>query len=222
MDNKDITNARKLTKIDLTKYYFGQRRLLTARPIQAPFRYAANQSSISPNWTNPHPNRKISIGENEALKLASRVIPIPVKLRYYAPCLRWYVLRLSDKCFPATRHVEPVLINDSQTGKGLVALWQTPGLKRCAHGYLIGWRQHRIFIKTLARRDGVERLQQFLQVHLRKTSLPTTPRSFVKLICQWYGRLWMGIDAREPVLGKYKDELTVDCHGQPSHHAHRF
>ena len=48
------------------------------------------------------------------------------------------------------------LINDSQTGQGLVALYDTPGLEDASG--LLDWLED----NTAARRDGVEQLQQFL------------------------------------------------------------
>lgn len=116
-----------------------------------------------------------------------------------------------------TRHVERAQLTDSQTGKALVTLYDTPGLEDASG--LMDWLEE----NTASRRDGIERLQQFLaadiaQVHAITTNYTTSDTDNfddysqeAKVIRQLLASdmaIYV-VDAREPVLGKYKDELAI-------------
>ena len=123
-----------------------------------------------------------------------------------------------------TRHVERAQITDSQTGDVLVALYDTPGLEDASG--LMDWLED----NTASRRDGIERLQQFLASESAQGSNSThyendrdegTRFSYedsfadysqeAKVIRQLLASdmaIYV-VDAREPVLGKYKDELAI-------------
>lgn len=76
----------------------------------------------------------------------------------------------------------------------------TPPVWKTRAGCWIGWKRN-----TSSRVDGIERLQQFLDS-------PEAAGDFNQeascASCQSDMALY-GVDAREPVLNKYKDELTV-------------
>lgn len=111
-----------------------------------------------------------------------------------------------------TRHVERAIISDSQTGEALVALYDTPGLEDASG--LMDWLED----NTASRRDGIERLQQFLANDIAKGGDERVSSSNfedysqeAKVIRQVLASdmAVYVIDAREPVLGKYKDELAI-------------
>ncbi len=111
-----------------------------------------------------------------------------------------------------TRHVERAALTDSVTGETLVLLYDTPGLED-ASGVMDWLEDH-----TASRRDGIERLQHFLAAEVATSqneySDPFNRDDFsqeAKVIRQLLASdmaIYV-IDAREPVLGKYKDELTI-------------
>ena len=115
-----------------------------------------------------------------------------------------------------TRHVERAQLTDSQTGEALVSLYDTPGLEDASG--LMDWLED----NTASRRDGIERLQQFLAADIAQSNdqgSSTTSRDDdfsdysqeAKVIRQLLASdmaIYV-IDAREPVLGKYKDELAI-------------
>ncbi|PNK59645.1 DUF3482 domain-containing protein [Psychrobacter sp. FDAARGOS_221] len=111
-----------------------------------------------------------------------------------------------------TRHVERAVISDSQTDEALVALFDTPGLEDASG--LMDWLED----NTASRRDGIERLQQFLASDLAKSEAQGGTSNHLddysqeaKVIRQLLASdmaIYV-IDAREPVLGKYKDELAI-------------
>lgn len=124
-----------------------------------------------------------------------------------------------------TRHVEQAQLTDSQTGEVLVALYDTPGLEDASG--LMDWLED----NTASRRDGIERLQQFLVANLAQSngsgishsrrSSKDSPHGYdsqnydysqeAKVIRQLLASdmaIYV-VDAREPVLGKYKDELAI-------------
>lgn len=115
-----------------------------------------------------------------------------------------------------TRHVERAQLTDSQTGEVLVMLYDTPGLEDASG--LMDWLED----NTASRRDGIERLQQFLAADIASgdkgtDSLDNNGYSFgdysqeAKVIRQLLASdmaIYV-VDAREPVLGKYKDELAI-------------
>lgn len=112
-----------------------------------------------------------------------------------------------------TRHVERAALTDSVTGETLVLLYDTPGLEDASG--VMDWLED----NTASRRDGIERLQQFLAADVAKSfddtaSLDSHYIDFsqeAKVIRQLLASdmaIYV-IDAREPVLAKYKDELTI-------------
>ena len=115
-----------------------------------------------------------------------------------------------------TRHVERAQLSDSQTGENLVTLYDTPGLEDASG--LMDWLED----NTASRRDGIERLQQFLAADVAKGSDAVAVygdqddyhdnySQEAKVIRQLLASdmaIYV-IDAREPILGKYKDELAI-------------
>ncbi|MGO1686874.1 MAG: DUF3482 domain-containing protein [Psychrobacter sp.] len=116
-----------------------------------------------------------------------------------------------------TRHVEQAQLTDSQTGEVLVTLYDTPGLEDASG--LMDWLED----NTASRRDGIDRLQQFLAADIAQGSDSSTSKHQLqdlqkydysqeaKVIRQLLASdmaIYV-VDAREPVLGKYKDELAI-------------
>ena len=109
-----------------------------------------------------------------------------------------------------TRHVEQAQLTDSRTGEVLVALYDTPGLEDASG--LMDWLED----NTASRRDGIERLQQFLAADVAQGADSGVLDSYdysqeAKVIRQLLtsDMAIYVVDAREPVLGKYKDELAI-------------
>ena len=98
-----------------------------------------------------------------------------------------------------TRHVEEALIHDGATP--LVKLYDTPGLEDA--GGVLDWLESH----TPARLDGIERLQLFLDSDVAAGTFNQEAKVLRQLLHSDMA-LYV-VDAREPVLGKYKDELTV-------------
>ena len=98
-----------------------------------------------------------------------------------------------------TRHVEVAEI--THQGQTLVKLFDTPGLED-AGGVLDWLEQH-----TSSRSDGIERLQQLLQADVAHHEFSQEAKVLRQVLASDVS-LYV-IDAREPVLAKYKDELTV-------------
>lgn len=116
-----------------------------------------------------------------------------------------------------TRHVERAQLTHSQTGEVLVTLYDTPGLEDASG--LMDWLED----NTASRRDGIERLQQFLAADIAKGAEGLNDfenddfeseqdySQEAKVIRQLLASdmaIYV-VDAREPVLGKYKDELAI-------------
>ncbi|MGP5435049.1 DUF3482 domain-containing protein [Psychrobacter alimentarius] len=114
-----------------------------------------------------------------------------------------------------TRHVERAQLTDSQTGEVLVTLYDTPGLEDASG--LMDWLEE----NTASRRDGIERLQQFLAADIAQASDDGVAYGYdaqgydysqeAKVVRQLLASdmaIYV-VDAREPVLGKYKDELAI-------------
>lgn len=112
-----------------------------------------------------------------------------------------------------TRHVERAALTDSATGETLVLLYDTPGLEDATG--LMDWLED----NTASRRDGIDRLQQFLAADVAKSFDDSSNFDIdhidfsqeAKVIRQLLASdmaIYV-IDAREPVLAKYKDELTI-------------
>lgn len=98
-----------------------------------------------------------------------------------------------------TRHVEEALISDGSTP--LLKLYDTPGLEDA--GGLLDWLES----ETSAQRDGIERLKIFLESPVAQNEFSQEAKVLRQLLAS-DAALYV-IDAREPVLPKYKDELTV-------------
>lgn len=162
---------------------------------------------------------KTTLASGEALKLAVVGHTNTGKTSILRTLLRdMYFGEVKNEA-ATTRHVEQALISDSQTGQALVALYDTPGLEDASG--LMDWLED----NTASRRDGIERLQQFLASDVANSNVNGTQdiesvpevigvedfSQEAKVIRQLLASdmAVYVIDAREPVLGKYKDELTV-------------
>lgn len=108
-----------------------------------------------------------------------------------------------------TRHVEQAKLTDSQTGEVLVVLYDTPGLEDASG--LMDWLED----NTASRRDGIERLQQFLAADIAQGGDALNSNEDYSQEAKVIRQLLASdmaiyvVDAREPVLGKYKDELAI-------------
>lgn len=98
-----------------------------------------------------------------------------------------------------TRHVEEALIADQ--GQTLVKLYDTPGLEDA--GGILDWLEEHTGNKA----DGIERLHAFLASPAAENEFAQEAKVLRQLL-QSDMALYV-TDAREPVLSKYKDELTV-------------
>ena len=153
--------------------------------------------------------RKTTVSEGEPLKLAVVGHTNTGKTSLLRTLLRdMYFGEVKNEA-ATTRHVERALIKDSQTGENLVALFDTPGLEDASG--LMDWLED----NTASRRDGIERLQQFLASDIAQGGeLSSDLEDYsqeAKVIRQLLSSdmaIYV-IDAREPVLGKYKDELAI-------------
>lgn len=151
---------------------------------------------------SPEPNtRKVNLAENEPLKLAVVGHTNTGKTSLLRTLLRDVYFGEVKNAPATTRHVEKAMISDSQTGESLVALYDTPGLEDASG--LLDWLED----NTARRRDGVERLQQFLASPLASEDYSQEAKVIRQLLAS--DMAIYVIDAREPVLGKYKDELAV-------------
>ncbi|WP_440453288.1 DUF3482 domain-containing protein [Psychrobacter sp. ASPA161_9] len=108
-----------------------------------------------------------------------------------------------------TRHVERAQLTDNQTGEVLVTLYDTPGLEDASG--LMDWLED----NTASRRDGIERLQQFLAADnaqggdtLGSSEDYSQEAKVIRQLLASDMAIYV-VDARESVLGKYKDELTI-------------
>ena len=165
----------------------------------------------APSNTTP----KKTVASGEALKLAVVGHTNTGKTSILRTLLR-------DVCFgevkneaATTRHVERAQLTDSQTGEVLVTLYDTPGLEDASG--LMDWLED----NTASRRDGIERLQQFLAADIAQGVDSNVSDNYgsqdydysqeAKVIRQLLASdmaIYV-VDAREPVLGKYKDELAI-------------
>ena len=98
-----------------------------------------------------------------------------------------------------TRHVEEAIINDG--AEALVKLYDTPGLEDA--GGVLDWLEN----ETSGKQDGIERVTHFLAADVAQTEFAQEAKVLRQLLASDMA-LYV-IDAREPVLPKYKDELTV-------------
>lgn len=98
-----------------------------------------------------------------------------------------------------TRHVESATIySDHQP---LIHLYDTPGLEDASG--ILDWLEQ----ETATHYDGIERLQQFLANPIAQTEFSQEAKVLKQLLVS-DAALYV-IDAREPVLARYKDELTI-------------
>lgn len=171
-------------------------------------------STITSTNTNPATDVEQSESTNKvAFKPSTLADGQPLKLAVvgHTNTGKTSILRtlLRDKYFgevknaPATtRHVERAVISHSETEQALVSLFDTPGLEDASG--VMDWLED----NTASRRDGIERLEQFL------ANVPTMDEDYsqeAKVIKQLLGSdmaIYV-VDAREPVLARYKDELTI-------------
>lgn len=159
-----------------------------------------NKNELAPFEPSQAP-QKVSIGENEPLKLAVVGHTNTGKTSILRTLLRDVYFGEVKNAPATTRHVEKAVISDSQTGQALVALYDTPGLEDATG--LMDWLED----NTASRRDGVERLQQFLASPIAQDDYSQEAKVIRQLLAS--DMAIYVVDAREPVLGKYKDELTV-------------
>ena len=150
---------------------------------------------------------KTTIGSGEPLKLAVVGHTNTGKTSILRTLLRDVYFGEVKNEAATTRHVERAQLTDSQTGEVLVTLYDTPGLEDASG--LMDWLED----NTASRRDGIERLQQFLAADIA-TGAATGFDDYsqeAKVIRQLLASdmAVYVVDAREPVLGKYKDELAI-------------
>ena len=153
---------------------------------------------------------KKTIASGEALKLAVVGHTNTGKTSLLRTLLRDVYFGEVKNEAATTRHVEQAKLTDSQTGEVLVALYDTPGLEDASG--LMDWLED----NTASRRDGIERLQQFLAADIARGSESNVSNDYdysqeAKVIRQLLASdmaIYV-VDAREPVLGKYKDELAI-------------
>ncbi len=98
-----------------------------------------------------------------------------------------------------TRHVEQATIRLNHTD--LVHLFDTPGLEDATG--LLEWLEQ----NTPARADGIERLEVFLNSELAQNDFSQEAK-VIRQVLNSHMSIYV-IDAREPILAKYKDELTL-------------
>ncbi|ALF58819.1 DUF3482 domain-containing protein [Psychrobacter urativorans] len=154
---------------------------------------------------------KTTIGSGEPLKLAVVGHTNTGKTSILRTLLRDVYFGEVKNEAATTRHVERAQLIDSQTGDVLVALYDTPGLEDASG--LMDWLED----NTASRRDGIERLQQFLAADIASGATASYSSEHedysqeAKVIRQLLASdmAVYVIDAREPVLGKYKDELAI-------------
>ena len=158
---------------------------------------------------------KKTIASGEALKLAVVGHTNTGKTSVLRTLLRDVYFGEVKNEAATTRHVERAQLTDSQTGEVLVTLYDTPGLEDASG--LMDWLED----NTASRRDGIERLQQFLAADITQGVDSNVSDNYgsqdynysqeAKVIRQLLASdmaIYV-VDAREPVLGKYKDELAI-------------
>ena len=152
---------------------------------------------------------KKTIASGEALKLAVVGHTNTGKTSLLRTLLRDVYFGEVKNEVATTRHVEQAKLTDSQTGEVLVVLYDTPGLEDASG--LMDWLED----NTASRRDGIERLQQFLAADIAQGGDALTSNEDYSQEAKVIRQLLASdmaiyvVDAREPVLGKYKDELAI-------------
>lgn len=173
---------------------------------------ASDRQVLSVNTAFNNNASKKTIASGEALKLAVVGHTNTGKTSLLRTLLRDVYFGEVKNEAATTRHVEQAKLTDSQTGEVLVELYDTPGLEDASG--LMDWLED----NTASRRDGIERLQQFLAADIAQSSDALTGNGSnedysqeAKVIRQLLASdmaIYV-VDAREPVLGKYKDELAI-------------
>ncbi len=167
----------------------------------------ATQSSSEPETS--YREAKKTIASGEALKLAVVGHTNTGKTSILRTLLRDVYFGEVKNEAATTRHVERAQLTDSQTGEVLVALYDTPGLEDASG--LMDWLED----NTASRRDGIERLQQFLAADIAQSSDALSSNEDYSQEAKVIRQLLASdmaiyvVDAREPVLGKYRDELAI-------------
>lgn len=175
---------------------------------------SSNNNDFAADTSTHHSGQKRTIASGEPLKLAVVGHTNTGKTSILRTLLRDVYFGEVKNAAATTRHVERAQITDSQSGEVLVSLYDTPGLEDASG--LMDWLEDH----TASRRDGIERLQQFLASDIAQGSDNRSSHNAsgdydysqeAKVIRQLLASdmAVYVVDAREPVLGKYKDELTV-------------
>lgn len=202
---RDITNSDSPNPLQLDKQPSlanqDSHSIVVAEPVQLPASTQTDANALATTHQGMPTPRKVSIGENEPLKLAVVGHTNTGKTSLLRTLLRDVYFGEVKNAPATTRHVEKALLSDSQTGENLVALYDTPGLEDATG--LLDWLEE----NTASRRDGVDRLQQFLASPLAQDEYSQEAKVIRQMLAS--DMAIYVVDAREPVLGKYKDELTV-------------
>ena len=181
-------------------------------PIPAPISEISDSETADEHTGFNNNASKKTIASGEALKLAVVGHTNTGKTSLLRTLLRDVYFGEVKNEAATTRHVEQAKLTDSQTGEVLVVLYDTPGLEDASG--LMDWLED----NTASRRDGIERLQQFLAADIAQGGDALTSNGSnedysqeAKVIRQLLASdmaIYV-VDAREPVLGKYKDELAI-------------
>lgn len=175
--------------------------------------YTAQSKTPTVDITPTSAREKTTLASGEPLKLAVVGHTNTGKTSILRTLLRDVYFGEVKNAAATTRHVERAQLTDSQTGEALVSLYDTPGLEDASG--LMDWLED----NTASRRDGIERLQQFLAADIANSSgnddvITDYSEDYsqeAKVIRQLLASdmaIYV-VDAREPVLGKYKDELAI-------------
>lgn len=171
---------------------------------QTLYKQASDEQALPVNTAS-----KKTIASGEALKLAVVGHTNTGKTSLLRTLLRDVYFGEVKNEAATTRHVEQAKLTDSQTGEVLVVLYDTPGLEDASG--LMDWLED----NTASRRDGIERLQQFLAADIAQGGDALTSNEDYSQEAKVIRQLLASdmaiyvVDAREPVLGKYKDELAI-------------
>lgn len=165
--------------------------------------------STSPTEEAARTTSKTTIASGDSLKLAVVGHTNTGKTSILRTLLRDVYFGEVKNEAATTRHVERAQLTDNQTGEVLVTLYDTPGLEDASG--LMDWLED----NTASRRDGIERLQQFLATDnaqggdaLSSSEDYSQEAKVIRQLLSSDMAIYV-VDAREPVLGKYKDELTI-------------
>ncbi|WP_350558113.1 DUF3482 domain-containing protein [Psychrobacter sp. CAL346-MNA-CIBAN-0220] len=223
-DNKDVgmnnNNTNQPTSLFADKAYAAPSEQNKEQPINInkdqntnsttdPYSILTSELSLETTTRN-----KTTIASGEPLKLAVVGHTNTGKTSVLRTLLRDVYFGEVKNEAATTRHVERAQLTDSQTGDVLVSLYDTPGLEDASG--LMDWLED----NTASRRDGIERLQQFLAADIASGANGADSlddygyndySQEAKVIRQLLASdmaIYV-VDAREPVLGKYKDELAI-------------